>query len=95
MEVIKTNESTPLLSGMASSMPCQLCGMTKICEDPAPKYMQFSKFILISMIKKKGLALKYGFTRSKPDLVDILVRLDNGVDHQVILQEQRNALCNG
>jgi hypothetical protein len=82
MEVIKTNE------------PCRLCGAFTNPEDSASKYLQCSKYVLISMIKNKGVPLKYGFTRSKCDLVDILVRLDNGVDHQTILEEQRNTLYN-
>jgi len=71
---------------------CKTCGAETNIEDLPPNYSNYSKYILISMIKKKGLALKYGFTRSKPELVEILTRLDEGVDPKEILKEQRDLL---
>lgn len=70
---------------------CRLCGAITTDEQP-PNYCQYSKYILISMIKNKGVPIKYGFTRSKPDLVKILTRLDSGIEPEVIAKEQRDTL---
>lgn len=70
---------------------CRLCGAVTENTQP-PNYCQYSKYILIAMIKNKGVPIKYGFTRSKPDLVHILNRLDSGVDPEVIVKEQRDTL---
>lgn len=70
---------------------CSLCGAKKQ-EGTPTNYIQLSKYILITMIKKKGLHLKYGFTRSKLELVHILNRLDQGTDPETIMKEQRDAL---
>lgn len=60
----------------------------------APNYYQYSKFMLISMIKGRDVPLKYGFSRTKSELIQILMRLDAGELPRTILNEQKVALYN-
>jgi len=51
-------------------------------------YYYTSKYSLINMLNDRNCRLKYAFTRTKLQLIELLHRLDNGEDGRVVARDE-------